>query len=88
MEYRDQNDYERRIAVIHEIASQHPELLKALTNEDRDLLEAYFLNAWSAPDRAEYRRQLLKKMPTTELAANTAYERFLAEAGLPGALPR
>ena len=88
MEYRDQNEYTHRVDVIHEIAIQHPKLLKALTVEDRESLEAYFLDAWRQKDRAEYRRHLIKETPTIELAANKAYERFLAEAGLPETLPQ
>ncbi len=87
MEYRDQNEYERRIEIIHEIATQHPELLKSITAEDREQLQKYFLDARKQPKRTEYRHNLIKETPTIELSANKAYERFLAEAGLPETLP-
>ncbi len=88
MEYSSQGDYERRIAIVHEITTQHPKLMRALTDHDRELLERYFLAAWDKKDRAGYRNRLLKRQPTIELQANKAYERFLAEAGLPETLPK
>ena len=87
MEYTDQNEYERRIGVIADITRRHPGLLQAVMGRDRSVLERYFLSAATAPDRAEYRAEQIKRDPTLELRANRAYERFLAEAGLPEALP-
>jgi hypothetical protein len=88
MEYTDQNEYQRRIEVLHEIAGQHPDLLRTLRDEDRQVLDEYFEGAARAASPTEYRRELLKRHPTIELQANKAYERFLAEAGLPETLLR
>jgi len=83
MEYQDNNEYQRRVDVVGEIVAQHPELLKAMTASDRELLEQYFLDAQSMANMAEYRVGILKDNPDLELQANKAYERFLAEAGIP-----
>ena len=88
MEYTDPNEYQRRIQVLREIENQHPQLLHALRPRDRGVLEAYFRAAAAAPDAEEYRRDLIKRQPRIELQANKAYERVLAEAGLPETLPR
>jgi hypothetical protein len=83
MQYTDYNDYERRIKLIREVAGFHPELMGALPDGDRGLLETYFLDCGRAPDLAEYRRRLIKRHPNIERQANRAYERFLVEAGMP-----
>jgi hypothetical protein len=86
MNYTDQNEYHRRINVLQEVMTQHPELMKTLSEADRASIKEYFLDAAASADAHEYRVNLLKAQPMLEIRANKAYERFLAEAGLPETL--
>ena len=83
MKYIDINDYRRRSQQLCELVKHHPELMAAALPADRALLETYFMGAIQADNMAEYRRQQTKLDPTIELQANRAFERFMAEAGVP-----
>lgn len=86
MEYTDTNLYLRRILMLEEVTRHHPEVLKAVTDADREVLQRYFLGASVADDVDEHRRQVIKADHRIEIQANKAYERFMAEAGMPEAL--
>jgi hypothetical protein len=82
MQYTDTNEYLRRILVLEEVMQHHPEILRAVTDDDRLILQRYFLGGSAATDVIEYRRQVIKSYPKIEIQANKAYERFMSEAGL------
>lgn len=82
MQYTDTNEYLRRILVLKEVVQLHPEIIDAVTEGDRVMLQRYFLGAAAADDVTEYRRQVIKSDPKIEIQANKAYERFMAEAGM------
>lgn len=82
MQYNDQNEYLRRAALIEQLANQHPETMRALSDSERSVLEDYYLAARTAPDATEFRRFLLKQNAKIERVADKAYERLLALAGV------
>lgn len=82
MQYTDTNEYLRRILMLEEVVQHHPEIMEAVTDGDRVMLQRYFLGATAAVDVTEYRRQVIKSDPKIEIQANKAYERFMAEAGM------
>jgi hypothetical protein len=82
MQYTDTNEYLRRILMLEEVMQLHPEVMKAVTDPDRQLLQRYFLSAAESDDVTEYRRQVIKSDARVEVQANKAYERFMAEAGM------
>jgi hypothetical protein len=88
MQYTDQNEYHRRIDILREVMDRHPDLVRTLSDANRGVLQDYFLSAAQADDPDSYRVEILKKHPNLERQANKAYERFLAEAGLPETLPQ
>lgn len=82
MQYTDTNEYLRRILMLEEVMQLHSEIMGAVTEGDRVVLQRYFLGASAAEDVTEYRRQVIKSDPKIEIQANKAYERFMAEAGM------
>ncbi len=86
MQYTDPNEFQRRMNMLEEVILLHPEVLKAVTEDDRSVLQRYFLDALQAQDITEYRQQVINSNPKIEIQANKAYERFMAEAGLPETL--
>lgn len=86
MQYTDTNEYLRRILMLKEVMRLQPEVMKAVTEINRQILERYFLGAPAAQEVTEYRRQVIKSDHRIEIQANKAYERFMAEAGMSEAL--
>lgn len=82
MQYTDPNEFQRRMIMLEEVMRLHPEVLKAVKDDDRSVLQRYFLEALQADDITEYRQEVIKSNPKIEIQANKAYERFMAEAGM------
>jgi hypothetical protein len=86
IELIDQTEYIRRANLVQELSQQHPADAKRLSDEERDRLERYFLGALKAADPNRYRSDQRKLDPTIESLGNRAYERLLAEIGVPASL--
>ena len=70
--------YNDEILFLDGVVEFHPEVYDTLPNEEKELLQAYYLVGQPIPENIfEYRNNLLREQPDIEAKAKTAFIKLL-----------
>jgi hypothetical protein len=77
-------EYVRRINLIEDLVSFHPEYLAQLDQQSQQILSGYYFadRDIDIDSVADYRRQLLQERPGLDVEAEAAWAQFCKVAGL------